>query len=202
MHINDLSAWCNISFGGSDANPLRYAKNLYLNGELVTELVIPDDVKEIKDYAFEHCRALTSVELPVSLRSIGENAFDGCTSLVSVLICENVENIGADAFNSCNRLKSITSLIPAEKLFAIPELVRTSIYRTCTLYVHIGAGETYAATEGWSLFVNIVEQDLSDIEDVLGEELDNAVFYDLNGRVVEYPTNGIYIVNGKKVLVK
>ena len=202
VHVNDLSAWCNISFGGSAANPLYYAKNLYLNGKLVTELVIPDDVKEIKDYAFERCSALTSVELPVSLRSIGENAFDRCTSLVSVLICENVENIGAGAFNSCNKLKSITSLIPAEKLFAIPGLMSSIIYRRCTLYVHIGAGETYAATEGWSRFVNIVEQDLSDIEDILGEDLDNAVFYDLNGRVVEYPTNGIYIVNGKKVLVK
>ena len=168
----------------------------------LTSVEIPNSVTSIGSNAFERCSALTSVELPVSLRSIGEQAFDGCTSLVSVLICENVENIGAGAFNSCNKLKSITSLIPAEKLFAIPGLASLRIYRTCTLYVHIGAGETYAATEGWSRFVNIVEQDLSDIEDILGEELDNAVFYDLNGRVVEYPTNGIYIVNGKKVLVK
>ena len=176
--------------------------NAFRDCEGLTSVVIGNGVTSIGDYAFERCSALASVELPVSLRSIGENAFARCTSLVSVLICENVENIGAGAFNSCNKLKSITSLIPAEKLFAIPGLVTTKIYRTCTLYVHIGAGETYAATEGWSRFVNIVEQDLSDIEDVLGEDLDNAVFYDLNGRVVEYPTNGIYIVNGKKVLVK
>ena len=176
--------------------------NAFRDCEGLTSVVIGNGVTSIGDYAFYDCRALTSIELPVSLRSIGENAFTRCTSLVSVLICENVENIGAHAFYSCNKLKSITSLIPAEKLFAIPVFVTTKTYSTCTLYVHIGARETYAATEGWSGFVNIVEQDLSDIEDVLGEDLDNAVFYDLNGRVVEYPTNGIYIVNGKKVLVK
>ena len=29
-----------------------------------------------------------------------------------------------------------------------------------------------------------------------------AKVYDLNGRVVENPANGIYIINGKKILVK
>ena len=44
VHISDLSAWCGISFGNYSANPLCNAHNLYLNGELVTDLVIPDGV--------------------------------------------------------------------------------------------------------------------------------------------------------------
>ena len=39
------------------------------------------------------------------------------------------------------------------------------------------------------------------IEPVINEVEDN-IYYDLSGRRVENPTRGIYIVNGKKVLVK
>ena len=42
--IRDLAAWCAIDFGPSDANPLRYAKKLYLKNELVSDLVIPEGV--------------------------------------------------------------------------------------------------------------------------------------------------------------
>lgn len=51
LYITNIEAWCNISFGSYHANPLYYAKNLYLNNELVTELVIPDTITEIKQYA-------------------------------------------------------------------------------------------------------------------------------------------------------
>ena len=59
VHIRDLTAWCNIAFNDSSSNPLSYADNLYLNGKLVTELVIHDGITEIKNYAFKGCRSLT-----------------------------------------------------------------------------------------------------------------------------------------------
>ena len=42
VEISDIAAWCNISFGNSDANPLYYAHHLYQNGKEVTNLVIPN----------------------------------------------------------------------------------------------------------------------------------------------------------------
>ena len=39
------------------------------------------------------------------------------------------------------------------------------------------------------------------IEPVINE-VEDAVYYDLSGRRVENPVQGIYIVNGRKVLVK
>ena len=107
VHINDLSAWCNISFGGYYAYPLCYAKNLYLNGKLVTNLVIPDDVKEIKSYAFCNCSGLTSVEIPNSVTSIGISAFEGCSGLTSIEIPNSVTSIGFYAFGGCSGLTSI-----------------------------------------------------------------------------------------------
>ena len=107
MYITDITAWCGISFGDSDANPLYYAKNLYLNGELVTELVIPDSVTSIGKYAFYNCTSLTSVTIPDSVESIGNYAFYGCTGLTSVTIPDSVESIGDYAFRYCSGLTDV-----------------------------------------------------------------------------------------------
>ena len=108
VHISDLVAWCGIDFFGStNANPLYYAENLFLNGELVTELVIPDGVTKIKYYAFYNCSGLTSIEIPNSVTSIGYQAFRGCSGLTSVEIPNSVTSIGDDAFYYCTGLTSV-----------------------------------------------------------------------------------------------
>ena len=107
VHIFDLTAWYNISFVNFYSNPLSYANNLYLDGELVTELVIPNDVTSIKDHAFAGCDSLTSVVIGNSVTHIGENAFNGCHSLASIVIPDNVTSIGDGAFSSCTSLTSI-----------------------------------------------------------------------------------------------
>ena len=53
--IGNLAAWCNIDFESKSANPLYYGKNLYLNGIKITNLSIPNDVTNIKDFAFINC---------------------------------------------------------------------------------------------------------------------------------------------------
>ena len=47
-----------------------------------------------------------------------------------------------------------------------------------------------------------LEGDVTGIENLKSDNLDNAVFYDLNGHRVANPTKGLYIVNGKKVILK
>ena len=84
VKITDISAWCKIDFETIASNPLNNKANLYLNSELVTELVIPSDITEIKPYAFYSCKSLTSVTIPESVTAIGNYAFRGCSSLTSV----------------------------------------------------------------------------------------------------------------------
>ncbi|MGM9644362.1 MAG: leucine-rich repeat domain-containing protein, partial [Eubacteriales bacterium] len=91
VHIKDIAGWCGISFGNYDANPLAYAHNLYLNGELVIDLVIPEDVTIIGDYAFRGCSPLTSVTIPDSVTNVGEYAFVWCDSLTSITFNGTVE---------------------------------------------------------------------------------------------------------------
>ncbi len=108
VNISDIAAWCNISFYNYYANPLYYAHNLYLNGTLVTDLVIPNSVTSIKSYAFSGCYRLTSVTIPNSVTSIGYCAFEGCSSLTSITIPNSVTSIEYAAFSGCSNLTSIT----------------------------------------------------------------------------------------------
>ena len=104
VHIADLAAWCRISFGDSYANPLYYAHNLYLNGTLVTNLVIPVGVTIIGDLAFSGCSGLTSVTIPNSVTSIGQYAFYNCSGLTSVTIPDSVTDLSETAFDGCGKL--------------------------------------------------------------------------------------------------
>ena len=107
VNISDIAAWCDISFSGSASNPLCNAQ-LYLNNELVTDLVIPDDVMSIGEYAFSGCIGLTSVTIPDSVTSIANCAFWCCTGLTSVTIPDRVKSIGNYAFSGCTGLTSVT----------------------------------------------------------------------------------------------
>ena len=110
VYITDIAAWCNISFGDYNANPLYYAKKLYLNRTLVTELIIPDSVTSIGYCAFRNCTSLKSVTIPDNVTNIGSSAFSGCTSLTSVTIGDSVTSIGSSAFYNCYKLVEVIDL--------------------------------------------------------------------------------------------
>ena len=126
VHISDLTAWCNIDFEDTNSNPMCQTAEIYLNGKVVTDLVIPDGITEIKEHAFCGC-ILTSIEIPNSVTSIKENAFVRCSGLKrveldcvniaswfsgnadleTVVIGNNVKSIGSGAFYGCKGLTSI-----------------------------------------------------------------------------------------------
>jgi hypothetical protein len=108
VYITDLTAWLNINFMNS--NPLQTGANLYLNNELVTNLVLPEDVTTIPNYAFYGCSSLTSVDIPNTVTSIGENAFNACYNLTHVTIPSSVTTIGNSAFYECFKLKDVQNL--------------------------------------------------------------------------------------------
>ena len=108
VYITDIAKWCGISFYNNYSNPLLCATNLYLNDELVTDLIIPDGVAKISDYAFYSCNSLTSITISDSVTSIGSSAFKVCTRLKSVIIGNGITSIDANAFYNCTSLTSVT----------------------------------------------------------------------------------------------
>ncbi len=88
VHITDLNKWLNITFETDTANPLYFAHNLFLCGEKIENLVIPDGAAEIKEYAFVGCDGLKTVTIPDSVTKIGAEAFTGCYGLKAVHISD------------------------------------------------------------------------------------------------------------------
>ena len=79
--VPDIAAWCKISFGSYDANPLYYAKHIYSDENTeITDLVIPNSVTSIGSYAFSGCYGL-SVTLPDNITTISQSSFPSSTKL-------------------------------------------------------------------------------------------------------------------------
>ena len=101
-----IEDWCNISFSNEYSNPMSYAKHFYMLNENkeykeVTEIIIPNSITNIGDYAFSNCNSLTSITIPESVTSIGEGAFSKCSSLTSIIIPDSVTNMESSVFASC-----------------------------------------------------------------------------------------------------
>ena len=107
IYMTDVAAWCNIKglYDLMECN--NNSKNLYLDGVLITDFVIPDDVTEISRSAFRGCTSIISITISDCVTSIGHYAFQGCTNLTSVTIPDSVTEIGTYAFDGCSALTNI-----------------------------------------------------------------------------------------------
>ena len=85
-------------------------QNAFVGCSGLTSVVFPSYLTKIEDYAFYDCTGLTSITFPSSLTSIGEYAFQDCTSLTKVDLsnCISLEGIGDSTFEGCSGLTSIT----------------------------------------------------------------------------------------------
>ena len=110
VNIKDLSAWCGINYcrglgknrivtGDETGNPLYYAHHLYLNGEEIKALVIPDDVSSIGDFTFYGGSGFTSLVIPKNVTNIGQRAFYGCRGLTAIEMPNTGISIGPYAFH-------------------------------------------------------------------------------------------------------
>ena len=194
----------NVTYNNETYNITSIGYDAFNGCTGLTSITIPNSVTSIGDYVFYGCTGLTSITIPNSVTKIGESAFDGCSGLKNAIIGNSVTSIGDWAFSECYEFTNITSLIPADKLFSVRSRVFSSVDKiNCTLYVPYGAKETYAATDGWKDFENIMElEEANGIEKFVTDNVAPVAVYDLNGRVVDNPSKGIYIINGKKVYIK
>lgn len=108
IYISDLAAWCCIDFASATSNPLGYADELIIDGKHVTELIIPETVEKISDYAFAYCTAIKGLVLHDGVTEIGARAFIFCTALTSVTLGSGLTLIGDNAFLRCD---GVTELI-------------------------------------------------------------------------------------------
>ena len=84
----------------------------FKNNSLTGDLVIPNSVKEIGNYAFGYCTGFNgTLTLSNKLETIGSNAFSNCSSLTGDLVIPNsVTEIGERAFENCTGLNGTLTL--------------------------------------------------------------------------------------------
>ena len=134
VHITDLEKWCNIAFESIGSNPSSY---IYLNGEVITDLVIPESITEIKNYAFIDC-PLNTVTLHENVKSIGKLALSSYKNRFDVYC------------------KAITPPTGGEGMFD-----NSSSYSDGTI-IHVPAAsvESYKTADFWKNYANKIIGDL------------------------------------------
>ena len=114
----DIASWCNIDFDfsvwglssrvtyGVHSNPLIYADEFYVKNSsgnyqrITTDLVIPNTVTEIKDFAFYGYESLKSLSFEENskLTSLGTGAFYHCSALTSIILPDTITTVGECVF--------------------------------------------------------------------------------------------------------
>jgi hypothetical protein len=186
---------------------MSYAEHLYLNGVMVTEVVVPKEATFIPEHAFAspdiisvtlhdgiqsigncafNLSSITSIVIPDSVTEIGYMAFSGCTELVSVTMSQNVTNIESYAFFNCKKLESIE----------LPEgltRINSSTFEYCSTLTKINIPSTVVAID-YSAFGGC--SSLSTIEWADSSSVSTIGRYAFSGVAIEYleiPTSVRYI---------
>lgn len=228
IEIDDISAWCDIEFANIGANPfwanyydfLHSPTYLYINGEKTIDLIIPDDVTIIKEYAFCGYEYLESVQFPEALESIQPDAFQDCNNLETVIIPNSTRFIENGAFNGSG-LKSVTlgnnieeigysafnyTKIDNVNCYAVnPPIIYESTFPSQveydgTLHIPKGTMSQYLESPYWSRF-NLLIDDLEyidNVEEMISYQNYPVVISSLYGQFCGTEINelkkGIYII--------
>lgn len=178
----------------------------------LTSLTISESLDTISNYAFSKCAKLREVTIPHSVSHIGEGAFWDCAYLRTVTIGKNVKTIDDGAFAANPVLTEINSYATTPPQ-VLGDYVFVNVDKgNCTLNIPIGSKSMYTAADAWWEFGVIVEsEELSYIEQLNATNASAwpANIYDMNGRLVRegaYTTNGLangmYLINGKKIIIE
>ena len=100
VYINDLKAWLDTDMTAKNANPMSGVgeKTIWLKGEKITKLVIPEGTTHIRADAFSHCSNITQLVLPSTVSEIGDRAFGWCYGMEKVVFLGDPPAMGEDVF--------------------------------------------------------------------------------------------------------
>ena len=87
--------------------PITNVPNAAFYNSGLTEIMLPEGVKQLASSAFDHCGRMTKIVIPDGVTSIGSRAFYHCYELVEATLPDTVSDIGSEAFCNCSSLKTV-----------------------------------------------------------------------------------------------
>lgn len=172
--------------------------------------IIPDNtINAIDPYAFStgfifSFQLDVHLKIPEGVTTIDINAFRGC-GFKSIDIPESVTYIGDWAFADSGKLTKMIFRITDLSKVKMGGGVFREVPSEAILYVPKGMVDKYKTTAPWNHFADVREigsDSETSIHTIDASASDDSVYYNLQGQRVEHPTKGLYIKNGKIVLIK
>ena len=231
VYITDLSAWLKIDFKDESSNPTKMnfflndepivhlvipdditiINNNALKYVDCESVIVPNHVTSIGNYAFYGCKAETII-IGDGVKTIGSWALSYC-SYKTIELGANVETIETPNFNN---IPNFTTVICHSITPPVISGGQAFTYfhgrdddeddynlATKKLIITQGAKDAYINAYKWKEFGTIIENAPTIInESTASIKTEETTYYNLQGQLLQYPTHGLYIVNGKKVFIK
>lgn len=198
------------------------SRSLFLDCKSLSSVNLPEGLTTIESHAFCNCMSLTTLDIPNTVNSIMSSAFMD-TSISSIIIPINVSSV---EINNCYQLKKATvgcnmrsfameNCPEIADVYCYAEKVPNASFKNSyidngTLHVPQSVIDEYKVSSPWSEFKNIIALTENDpnpyettgITNVKLFKKNNGDYYNLNGQRISQPFKGIYIYDGKKVIIK
>ena len=179
---------------------------MYYTG--IERVILPKSISTIGAHAFEYCKSLKEVIIGNNIKNIEQEAFYSCESLEELTLPYSIEFINIYALGNCQNLKSITCFAITPPI-AYDYSFSEESYRNSILSVPYGRKAAYESAKGWKNFKNIIEMEPTDLPANLPDNQNLFEVYTLTGILIRKNSStlfglprGIYLVNGKKIMVR
>ena len=126
----DIEAWLGIDFKYSSSNPCYNGSDLYFNGKLATDIVIPSSVTSIRSWALFGCSSLKSVTIHDGVTDIPWPTFERCSNLESIIVDKGNEEYCSVDGVLFSKDKTILQVYPegkANTTYVVPDGVEVIV---------------------------------------------------------------------------
>ena len=174
----------------------------------LTSINIPNSVTTIEKGAFSYCYKLKQIDIPNSVTTLSKDLLSDCRALESIRIHKDVVKIEEAAFDGCSNLTNISCEATT------PPTCGTDAFKyvnksKCKLLVPQASIDAYKVADEWKYFSYI--EATTDITNNVYNKTELVDVYTIDGtkrlskaskEELNTLPKGVYIVNGKKFVIK